>query len=306
MNGNGSAANGGLNGNGSRVNDLFRAKSEGLQQFVARLRRGVDPGEQPFFGLMVECAHDLLRHPSAWIDRVFRSTADGYRADILCNHSVNVSVLAMVIGREMSMAPQDILLLGAGAVLHDVGMFAVPQDIVESGKPLSDTERNYVEAHPEYGARMLRESGLKEMFVRIAHQEHERADGTGYPRKLQGADIEYYAKIIAFCDGIESLTHYRPHRGPIPFLDAFSLFMRESRDLYPRRVWMAALKSLTPYPSGSLVRLSTGKIARVLEPHSEMPMRPSVEILDNREDDSTERSLDLRNHPMITIQEALP
>ncbi|MBI2060721.1 MAG: HD domain-containing protein [Nitrospirae bacterium] len=297
------------NGNGLRegepeVDRLTSTLRDDLHHFVDHVRNGTDVRDHRIFLTLAEVLSSLRSHELLWLAQIFAPSSRDYESDFLYDHSINVSILAMAMGHELEIGGQDLLILGAGGLLHDVGMFDLPREIVHMQRPLTERERKIVETHPEIGFRILSESGLRAVFSRIALHEQERQNGTGYPHGLHGDEIEYFAKIVGFCDTIESLTHYRPYRKPKSFLDGFSLLVKDSREHFPKRVLMAALRTVTPYPPGSLVRLSTGRMARVRSPNPDTPMNPVVELLEDGPDGPTGEILDLRLHPMITIKDA--
>lgn len=281
------------------------AAREELMRLVEDLRKGQEIHEQRLFSHLGDIVGDLGPHRDLWLEKVFAPAKSENGFSFLFDHSINVGILAMLLGHEVSVKSHDLLILGAGALLHDVGMFELPHEILDARRPLTERERKIVETHPVTGAKMLEDSRLEKVFSKLALQEQERQNGSGYPHGLKGTEIEYFAKIIGFCDSIESITHFRPYRTQKSFLDGFSLLLKDGRDLFPRHLWIAALRRITPYPPGTLVRLSTGKVARVSRPNPEFPMKPVVETLEHEDADVGEHILDLRRHPMITIQEAI-
>jgi HD-GYP domain-containing protein (c-di-GMP phosphodiesterase class II) len=190
-----------------------------------------------------------------------------------------VGILSMALGFELDVRGRDNLILGAGALLHDIGMCEMPPALLEMPRPLTERERKIIEGHPTEGRKLLEGSQLSDAFSRLVYQEQERQDGTGYPQKLKGDDIETYARIIGFCDTIESMTHPRPHRKARPFIRAFTDLLHDHRAQFPREIWSAGLRRITPYPPGTMVRLSNGQLGRVYEPDPETLMRPTVEVL---------------------------
>lgn len=288
-----------------RIDSLVRTAREELMRFVDRLRNGRDTEEHRLFSILTDMASDLAIQPDRWLESVFHPNEGEYRSHFLYDHSINVAILSLSLGREMSVTGKDLLILGAGGLLHDVGMFDLPEDLLRVGREFTEEERKVVQTHPERGAQLLQDSRLKKAFSRLSLQEQEREDGSGYPHRLRGEEIEHLAKIVGFCDSVESVTHFRPHRAPRSFFDGFSLLLGQSRDQFPRHLWLAALRRITPYPPGSLVKLSSGKLARVHKPNPETPMKPVVELLEHEDGAGTEHLLDLRRYPMITIGEAL-
>ncbi|MFW6193784.1 MAG: HD domain-containing phosphohydrolase [Gemmatimonadota bacterium] len=129
-------------------------------------------------------------------------------------HSERVGELSARIAREMGLPDEDVALLRDAAPLHDVGMVVVPDHILLKEGRLDDDERKIMMTHAANGARILSESELPVMQLAstIAHTHHERWDGEGYPRGLEGEEIPLPGRIVAAADTFEAITHDRPFR----------------------------------------------------------------------------------------------
>lgn len=279
----------------SQLKDEFRP-------FVETLLRGGDSNEAALFDRLTEVTSNIQLTPDVWLERVFHYDREAYRKDFLVDHSINVAVLAVVLGRSEVASEEERLILAAAAILHDAGMFTLPEQLVHAPRALTEEEWRLVQDHPVRGAELLQRARLKKLFSRLALQEHEREDGSGYPNRLASADIDPLARIISLADTIESMTHARPYRGPKAFIDAYHLLVTFDSPKFPKPSWLSMLKRLTPYPPGTLVRLSNGNLARVVRPHPTHPMRPLVELLVEPGETSPDVSLiDLRSNAMLYI-----
>lgn len=127
-------------------------------------------------------------------------------------HAINVALLAMTLGESLGMASHDVHAVGSAALLHDVGISGLPQDLL--GKPaLSPEERQVIEAHPEIGARMLlARSGVFDLAAIVCYEHHMRPDGTGFPRTRFPREMHYASKIVAVCDVYDALRTPRAYR----------------------------------------------------------------------------------------------
>ena len=126
------------------------------------------------------------------------------------DHSRHVASLAIRLGRELGMAEEDVRLLEATAVLHDIGMVCAPDRILDKTGTLTAEERCVLENHPTVGAQIVAGTALSGLAAAIeAH--HERWDGTGYPRGLEGEQIPLAARILAVCDAFDGVTGARPY-----------------------------------------------------------------------------------------------
>ena len=127
-------------------------------------------------------------------------------------HAINVSLLAMTLGESLGMASHDVHAVGSAALLHDVGISGLPQELL--GKPaLSAEERLVIEAHPEIGARMLfARSAVFDLAAIVCYEHHMRPDGSGFPRTRFPREMHYASKIVAVCDVYDALRTPRAYR----------------------------------------------------------------------------------------------
>ena len=127
-------------------------------------------------------------------------------------HAINVSLLAMTLGESLGMASHDVHAVGSAALLHDVGIAGLPQELL--GKPaLTPEERRVIEQHPEIGARMLfAKSAMFDLAAIVCYEHHMRPDGTGFPRTRFPREMHYSSKIVQVCDVYDALRTPRAYR----------------------------------------------------------------------------------------------
>ncbi|MFN3476751.1 MAG: HD-GYP domain-containing protein, partial [Candidatus Methylomirabilales bacterium] len=203
--------------------------------------------------------------------------------------------------------------LGLVALLHDVGMACLPEALLTRKGPLSSEEQALLERHSEEGAQLLRNLGPQYTWLaEVVLQVHEQMDGSGYPQGLRGEEIHEYAYIVGLADVYESLVHHRPFRRRLGPLEALKEILQRKRSAFPDRILKALIRALSTFPVGSLVRLNTGEIGRVMAKNKDFPLRPVVEILARRDKRLEEPVIiDLSQSPLLYIQgsvveEALP
>ncbi len=147
----------------------------------------------------VEGAATALRHLLQHVERGRRTAPDRVR-------------LARTIAREMRLPEAEVGVIGFAATVHDVGMSLVGEDVLERGGALTRDERERMERHPELGAELLRPIETVGAVREVVLSHHEWWDGSGYPRRLRGADIPVGARVLAVVDAYESMTLGRAHR----------------------------------------------------------------------------------------------
>ncbi|MFH1022404.1 MAG: ParB/RepB/Spo0J family partition protein [Planctomycetota bacterium] len=199
----------------------------------------------------------------------------------LPRHVLNVAKLALHLGRHHGLDANALTALGRAAILHDLGMRNLPASLV--GKPgrLDAAEAGILHRHPAEGAALLaRLKLLDPELTRAVSEEHERADGSGYPMGLKGPDIHVFAKIIGIADTYEALVSPRPHRGAMLPRKAMELLVFAAHHgRFEKPFIRSFLRGMSLFPLGSFVRLSTGETGRVVAANPDDITRPVVRIL---------------------------
>jgi HD-GYP domain-containing protein (c-di-GMP phosphodiesterase class II)/type II secretory pathway predicted ATPase ExeA len=222
----------------------------------------------------------------------------------LLQHCVNVAVQGAKIGMEMGYSEDDLKRLSLAALIHDIGMGNVPEQIWTKKGSLSPSETDEMRKHPLYGYERLKP--LDEI-AKVVLQEHERMDGSGYPNGPLCGDIHEFSYIIGIADIYDSLLHARPYRDK-----RYSSFeaIREIVAKEKRRFPASVLKSLVAYflfPVGSRVELNSLEKAEVIDENRANPMRPVVKITQGKDDReyTTPKIVDLERDQKFFITRGL-
>ncbi|MCZ6697917.1 MAG: hypothetical protein O7D94_03180 [Planctomycetota bacterium] len=217
-------------------------------------------------------------------------------------HSVKVAMLSITAGEALGLSGSQLMELGIGAMLMDIGMLKVPQDLRLARRDLNTRERCEIQRHPTYTLDMLEKmAGITPSMMYVGYQSHERSDGSGYPRKRSKMLMHTYARIAAIVDTYMAMTSERPYRPAFtPYESMKTLLQLGARDKFDRTILRAFLDRLSMFPVGSHIGLSTGDIARVVRPNASAHTRPVVAIVlpDGTEQD---RFVDLMRTPDIQV-----
>lgn len=163
--------------------------------------------------LIDEIIFQILSEPLTGLDLIQIRNFDNY----LFMHSVNVGVIAVLIGSLMGMKRNQLQLLGLGAILHDVGKTMIKPEIMKKHGKLKPSEYESVKNHAKYGFDLLKtRTSLSFLSAHVAYQHHEREDGSGYPRGLKGDQIHVFAKITAVADTFDAMTSLRSFQEASP------------------------------------------------------------------------------------------
>jgi two-component system, cell cycle response regulator len=169
---------------------------------------------------------------------VLMSTLSERQPD-LHTHLRDTAELALAVGRELGMSPEQLDEVARAAELHDVGKIAIPDDILQKPGPLDETEWSFMRRHTIIGERILLSAPALRPVARIVRSSHEHWDGSGYPDALSGAQIPLGARVIAVCDAFDAMTSDRPYRTRIDAASALDELHRCAGAQFDPRVVQA-------------------------------------------------------------------
>ncbi|HHT06784.1 MAG TPA: HD domain-containing protein [Hydrogenispora sp.] len=229
--------------------EAIRVLRESLVRVVER-----KPLNEPLISFVIEgLLKDVLQQEERVFDIIDIETPDNY----LFNHSLNVAVLSVLMGRQLRLDREELKEIALGAFLHDLGK-AYIKAALKKLKALSAMDTVQIKQHAKRGFDILRTSfSLK--VANIAYQHHEREDGSGYPLGLIGVDIPISSKIVATADSFDAMVSNRAYREPLWNDRALKELTAESPAKYNPAVIRALRQSIALYPVGSVVELTDGE-----------------------------------------------
>lgn len=210
-------------------------------------------------------------------------------------HSVNVAVLSILIGISLNFPRSYLYSLGLAALLHDIGKIFVDQNILRKDGPLDKSEFVHIKKHTTVGYEYLvNHYDIPSKSYLGALQHHERYDGTGYPRALEGDNISEIGRIIAIADVYDALTSDRPYRKALLPSEAMEYIMGGAGTMFDPQLVTKFTHKVAAYPLGTIVILSNGLRGIVVKNHEDCCTRPRIRVIS---DDSPlkGRLLDLRD-----------
>lgn len=224
--------------------------------------------------LVGEISDSLLRHPNALISLARLKNVDEYTY----MHSVAVCALMIALARQLGLDEAQVRDAGLAGMLHDIGKMAVPWALLNKPGKLTDDEFVIMRKHPLAGREILltgKQTNASVLDVCLHH--HEKVDGSGYPHRLVGERISLFARMGAVCDVYDAISSDRPYKKGWSPAESIHK-MAEWKGHFDDGVFQAFVKVMGIYPTGSLVRLASGRIAVVLDQSPTSLLTPKVKV----------------------------
>lgn len=220
-------------------------------------------------------------------------------------HALNVSMLALILGKAMGFDAATLQLIGIAAVFHDIGKEDIPSRILLKTEPLTHPEETLIRQHCETGARMAARGGLPEAAVQAILQHHENLDGSGYPSGLAGESIGRLARVVSIANYYDTLCNPPNITLAVTPYEALSNMFAKRKSWFDAGMLGRLVHVLGVYPPGSIVRLSSGATGMVISVNSARPLQPQVLVYDASVPKAEAIILDLEKTPEISISKAL-
>jgi putative nucleotidyltransferase with HDIG domain len=221
-------------------------------------------------------ADSIIRNPDAMVCLSQLKDVSEYTA----LHSVRSAILALAFGRHLALSREELIVLGLGAMLHDIGMSKVPKEILDKQGGLDQKEFEIMQKHVQWGVEIVQRSGnVHPGVIDFIMQHHERADGSGYPGQRKKDAIAPAGAIGAIIDVYDAVTSERQYSGGLSAEEALKR-MYEWRDKdFNAQLVEEYIKCMGIFPIGSLVELSTGSVGVVVTINRARRLKPKVALV---------------------------
>ena len=228
---------------------------------------------QPIVAVLVD---SVISNPAAlmWSTRMRDECRKTYM------HSLKVAIYLMTLGRHLGFPREQLSELGTIGLLLDIGMLKMPTSLVEKAAALTQEENALLVKHVDYSLQALEQDDPLPRFVaRGIYEHHERIDGSGYPQGLAGDEISVYGRMAAIADTFAAMTTARPYDVTHSPFDAMKELFREAESKLHAPLVEQFVQAISIFPVGSLIELSSGEVAIVLEHNGVRRLEPTVLVL---------------------------
>ncbi len=267
-----------------------------LQSIRESLDSNISGDIREVVGLVAEMAEAVERNPDAmiWLARL-RST-DAYSYD----HAVDVSVHIMVLARFLGLPAKTVEMLGQVGLMQDIGKINLPNTLLGKEEALTADELALLQSHVVSSLEILgTHQGFSFEALAIVGSHHERFDGSGYPRRIQGEKVSLHAELAGLIDTYCAMTRKRSYRAAVSNQQALESLVGMRATKFRAPIVDQLIQCLGLYPIGSLVELNSGEVGVVIQQNTVRRLKPRVMVLLNS-DKTVERhprTLDLIMDP---------
>lgn len=196
-------------------------------------------------------------------------------------HSINVTVISLLLGRALGLTKSDLFELGVGALLHDLGKMDLPDRLRWQDEQFNVTERQLFQGHVQHSVSMAQKMGLSSEAILLIAQHHEYADGSGYPARIKADKITPLGRIISLVNKYDNMCNPGNPALAVTPHEALSKLFTANKSQFDGPGLTAFIHMMGIYPPGSVVQLTDERYALVVSVNSERPIKPRVVIHDS-------------------------
>lgn len=239
--------------------------------------------------VLLNSVDNLVRHSPGTLDLFDSLFNMRQMSDSIYSHSINVSMIARLMGKWLKFSPEDLQVLTLCGLLHDIGKTALPIELLNKTSRYTPEEFEEVKRHPSLGFQILQGHDLDIRIKKAALMHHERCDGSGYPQKLTTDKTDDFAMIIAIADVYDAMTAARSYRKPLCPFQVIDAVEKEGLQKYHPKYILTFFEHIADTYRHNRVLLNNGQSGTVVMINKNQLSRPYVQLADNTVIDLSEQ-----------------
>ena len=218
----------------------------------------------------------VVRNPDAMMLLAKLKEKGGHTLD----RAFGVSIYMLTFGRFLQLPREQLDLLGMVGLLQDVGMTAIPEEVVTKKGSLNKPELMVCRSHIVHSVAILKETpGLPADLPALAALHHERYDGSGYSKGLTGPEIGLFGSIAGLVDCFDAMTHARPYAEVYSPSNALNYLHSVRNRLFDGPLVEQFVQCIGIFPVGALVELNSGEVGIVIAQNMVRRLLPRVMVV---------------------------
>ena len=269
-----------LNLNMEKTSAAFREMLEGLRFVITKIKGSKELDENKIKIIYKILMEELTERKPLVLSQILAKSTHEY----IISHSLHTAILSAIIGIYRNYSTDKLYSLVRAALLHNIGMTALPPDLVYREEEMTERDRMLIRTHPLHGYKILKDQlKIDISTANVALMHHERWDGTGYPRGIKKEEIDEFSRIVAVADSYSAMIVDREYRKKFTSYDAMRQIISESGKRFDPEVVSSFVQAMSLYPVGTRVVLNNGTSGIVVESNDVNKLRPVVKLVINEE-----------------------
>jgi len=258
--------------------NTYQSTSNLVKSVMDDIRFGNQLNVNAVKSLVSDCVDRVLENPDAMMLLTQLKNKDEYTSQ----HSLNVSIMSILLGRHLNYSVEDLNKLGLSGLLHDMGKMKIPLEILNKEGNLTPDEFKVMRTHATHGRDIL--MSAREIYpgaIDVAHMHHEKLDGTGYPRGIMATGISQFVRIVAIADVYDAITSDRVYQKGRLHLEAINTLTHNRKTHFDADLVIKFIDCIGIYPVGNPVEMTNGEVGVVIAGNSKQKTKPKVMMLLN-------------------------
>ncbi len=259
------------------LSDMRRAYAMGLEvlrETALRVAAGRNVDLDAATAVVERLADEVATNPA---NALLLTTVKSYD-EYTYYHMLNVGLLSIAMGQALGLRRDQVVSLGLGGLLHDVGKVHMPEDVLFHVGKLSEEQWRIVQKHPVDGAGLVfgTEDGLFHPAATVVLEHHAAFDLSGYPALSRRPFPSVPARLVSVADCFDAVTSKRAYRAPAERREALDILEAGMGRGFDPRIVRVFVGLLGLFPVGSLIQLTSGEVGLVVRNHPDLLARPTV------------------------------